>query len=124
VSSEAVVCPHCGQPEPGKGGCLEGVLITLFVIVGIGYFVGKPSNKDHTTPVPQQQVVGASAMAVQATLKRVIAPDELNVRTGPGTQYAVAGKIYSGNIVTVSDQQQGWSKINNGWVRSKFLTDQ
>ena len=105
-------------------GVVKGVVITIFVIPAIGYFVGKPSNKYHITQVPQQQVVGSSAMAVQATLKRVIAPDELNVRTGPGTQYAVVGKIYSGNIVTVSDQQQGWSKINNGWVRSKFLTDQ
>ena len=52
---------------------------------------------------------------------RVTAPDELNVRSGPGAKFNVLSKLHSGDSVLVQATENGWSYIGTGWVRSKFL---
>jgi N-acetylmuramoyl-L-alanine amidase len=53
--------------------------------------------------------------------------DILNVRSNAGTSYAIIGKLKKGQIVTVHENRQGWSKIafgqRYGWVSSQFLTN-
>lgn len=51
----------------------------------------------------------------------------LNIRSGPGTTYSVAGSAVKGDKVTVLEQSGDWSKIKNangveGWVMRKYLT--
>jgi len=49
----------------------------------------------------------------------------LNVRSGPGTNYDVIGKLYNGNNVDILEESGGWYKINyNGqeaWVCGKYV---
>jgi N-acetylmuramoyl-L-alanine amidase len=52
--------------------------------------------------------------------------DTLNVRSNAGTSYAIIGKLKKGQVVTVYENRQGWSKIASGkrygWVSSPLLT--
>lgn len=53
--------------------------------------------------------------------------DELNVRSGPGTEYRIIGKFYEGNSITVvSIQDSQWAKIKystrDGYVNRKYIS--
>jgi N-acetylmuramoyl-L-alanine amidase len=52
--------------------------------------------------------------------------DVLNVRAQPGTNYSVVGKLTKGQVVTVLEQKNGWSRMSygtmSGWVSSQYLT--
>lgn len=52
--------------------------------------------------------------------------DVLNVRSQPGTSYSIMGKLKQGQIVTIYEQKNGWSRIGygslKGWVASQYLT--
>lgn len=46
----------------------------------------------------------------------------LNVRKGPDKKFNSIGKKYTGDVVTVSEQKNGYGKIGPGqWVSMKFL---
>jgi N-acetylmuramoyl-L-alanine amidase len=46
----------------------------------------------------------------------------LNVRSGPGTTFAVLSKIKTGTKVTLVEQTNIWFKLNTGgWVSSDYL---
>lgn len=32
VSPEAKVCPHCGQPDPARPGCIAQLLSAVFIV--------------------------------------------------------------------------------------------
>lgn len=48
----------------------------------------------------------------------VIAPDGLNVRSGPSTSYKVITALPKGTKKTIVEEQDGWGKLSdiNGWV--------
>ncbi|MCU0468613.1 MAG: SH3 domain-containing protein [Arcicella sp.] len=49
-------------------------------------------------------------------------PIDLNVRSGPGTTFAVLSKIKTGTKVTLVEQTNIWFKLNTGgWVSSDYL---
>lgn len=48
----------------------------------------------------------------------------LNVRKEPKVANNIIGKLYNGDVVTVVETvDQNWTKINTGYVMSKFLED-
>jgi N-acetylmuramoyl-L-alanine amidase/Bacterial SH3 domain len=49
----------------------------------------------------------------------------LNVRSGPGSDYAKVGQIYEGDQVFVEEVSNKWARITatNNWVSQSFLTD-
>lgn len=49
--------------------------------------------------------------------------DELNVRSGPGTEYAIVGTYLQGEELFIHDQEGSWAKIglDERWVSRKFL---
>jgi N-acetylmuramoyl-L-alanine amidase len=51
--------------------------------------------------------------------------DVLNVRSQPGPSYSIVGKLKQGQVVTVYEQKNGWSRIVygslKGWVASQYL---
>ena len=54
----------------------------------------------------------------------VVTAGTLNVRSGPGTGYAVIGTLSKGTKVNVVSTSGSWSKINSpktGWVASQYL---
>ena len=48
----------------------------------------------------------------------------LNVRTGPGTGYAVAGKLLPGTVVEILETKNGgkWGRTAQGWVSMDYIT--
>ncbi|RFU62707.1 SH3 domain-containing protein [Bacillus sp. V59.32b] len=71
-----------------------------------------------TSVAPSKQVYAATQAKVNATT--------LNVREKPTTSSKVIGKYTKGQTVTITQQQNGWSKVpvgkKTGWVSSKYVT--
>ena len=51
-----------------------------------------------------------------------ITASSLNVRRGPGTNYAVAQTVSKGQAFTIVQQQDGWGKLKSGagWISLKY----
>lgn len=51
-----------------------------------------------------------------------ITASSLNVRRGPGTNYAVAQTVSKGQVFTIVQQQGGWGKLKSGagWISLKY----
>jgi|GEM_PF-5051926 len=55
--------------------------------------------------------------------------DELNIRSGPGTNYTIIDSISKGHAVQVTDYTKGWSYIiytdggtqKRGWAASRYI---
>lgn len=45
----------------------------------------------------------------------------LNVRSGPGTEYAVCGQVTEGYKLTIYEARDGWGRLNDGWVSLKYV---
>lgn len=68
----------------------------------------------------------AATMATQAFAVDATANMALNVRTGPGTNYAIVDALYAGEVVDVTGCQGGWCTISHsgpdGWVSANYLS--
>ena len=64
--------------------------------------------------------LGAEATPEQFTVQ--ITASSLNVRKGPGTNYAVAQTVSKGQVFTIVQQQDGWGKLKSGagWISLKY----
>ncbi len=51
----------------------------------------------------------------------VIAKSGLNIRVGPGTNYKKVGAYSYGTKVTVYSINNGWAKVNNGYMCAQYL---
>ncbi|MCP4153864.1 MAG: SH3 domain-containing protein [bacterium] len=49
---------------------------------------------------------------------------ELNIRKGPGSRNQRAGLLYSGNIVSVYEEKNGWARIDKEelWVFARYIS--
>ena len=87
---------------------------------GIAY---KPASKPSTT-VQQPVVNKQPTSSTQSFVVKVIV-DSLNIRKGPGVDYAVAGSIKKGQAYTIVEVQNGWGKLKSGagWINisSKYV---
>ena len=54
--------------------------------------------------------------------KGYVAANQLNVRTGPGTNYPVCGTLSNGAAVTILETNSGWGRINGGWISLNYLS--
>lgn len=61
------------------------------------------------------QTTTAASISVEAVSKTMYAKDNVNVRTGPGTSYDIAGYLKKGTAVEVTGLAE------NGWYRIKFM---
>lgn len=63
----------------------------------------------------------SGALAIEAN-----ATGSVNVRSGPGTSYAVLGQLQRGDNVNISQQSGGWCRVSlsgpDGWVSCRYLT--
>lgn len=73
---------------------------------------------EEAAPVVTAEVSAVSASAAQSESTYVkVTADALNVRTGPGTDYAVADELAQGKVVKVLGAQDGWYQIGSGLHR-------
>ena len=52
-----------------------------------------------------------------------VAASVLNIRKGPGTNYAIVGSTRRGDVVTIIEEQNGFGKLNTniGWVSLTYI---
>jgi len=72
-------------------------------------------------PVAEEAPVQAEAPAEEAQplVVRVTA-SSLNIRSGPDTSYAKAGKLSAGRTVEVLEVLDGWYKIDGGYISAEY----
>lgn len=46
----------------------------------------------------------------------------VNIRNGPGTEYAKVGGYAKGTIITVLEERDGWGRTDKGWVKLSNLS--
>ena len=75
-----------------------------------GSWVNLTQTKEAVTELPGEAV----------NLKVVVTADDVNIRKGPGTSYAKAGKANRGQELTLTRVQQGgmyrWGQFSGGWI--------
>ena len=54
------------------------------------------------------------------TVTMVVTGGTINVRTGPGTDYAVADELAQGKVVKVLGTQDGWYQIGSGYIDAAY----
>jgi uncharacterized protein YraI len=71
--------------------------------------------------------VSASYVAPSSAQVFAVTAGALNVRSGPGTQYAILGRVYRGMLRAVVGAQGDWRKIHfdgrEAWVHGAYLGD-
>ena len=104
-----------------------GVTYLVIMVVVIGYFKSdnyrspdaKTNNADGALPRADSNL---SKQGHRPARMRVIAPIELNIRRGPGTDYEVVEKLKNGDSVDVYEYDpNGWASTPRGWIRSRYL---
>ena len=55
--------------------------------------------------------------------KAVVTADTLNIRSGPGTNYAKRGSLTRGYQVEILETSGDWVRIGDGWVNASHLGD-
>lgn len=70
-------------------------------------------------------LVGHDKAEAAYSFQAKVTASSLNVRSGGSTAYPVVGSLKNGQIITVLEQKNGWSRISsgtlNGWVSSQYL---
>lgn len=73
-------------------------------------------------------LVGWNYPITASTNEVVINEDNLNLRSGPGTNYENLGQVHKGDIYTKVGEQSGWVEIQlegfTAWVSSEFVSKQ
>jgi hypothetical protein len=135
VSIKAKTCPHCGAGKPAKGGTnVSGktsfLVIAITIIVIFANFesfenleVGREtSNNASADPCEAKSPQRGHSMLVKG--------NDVNARTGPGTNYPkFAIPFQQGEGVSFLCQKSGWTRFmdrdgNIGWMKSTFLERQ
>ncbi len=78
----------------------------------LGVSTAQPSTVSAITPSP----------ATPTDKKVQITASLLNIRSGPGTQYAQVGTLKKGSIVSISATSGNWGKLSDGrgWISMKY----
>lgn len=110
----------CQAPGTSVGGSVVWDLLSDGSWVADRY-VSTPSNSTYSAPLPR---CGHGY--------QVDTSGSVNLRTGPGTNYAVAGSIPNGGLATLTCQATGtltngtrvWNRLDSGrWVADFFVAN-
>lgn len=87
---------------------------------GILEYLGVAYKGEGTTPAPTPQppVSNFNCYTVKITA------DVLNVRKGPGTNYAVGTTVKRGEVYTIVGESNGWGKLKSGagWISLEYTS--
>ncbi len=79
-----------------------------------------PQSQSDSTPAPSP-TPNPDPPALAGDYRMVKVNTSLRIRSGPGTQYEVLGKLANGVLIKVLKTQGSWVKIDRGWVSSGYL---
>ena len=100
-------------------GITGGVLILAGCLSGLTVNAAE-NNTVAVFTAPRRSL--ASAVEARTTHTATVTADTLNIRSGPGTEYARTGMLTRGYQVEVIETKGDWSRVDGGWVASKYLT--
>lgn len=60
--------------------------------------------------------------ATAAKTKITVIANLLNVRQGPGTQYAIVDRVSKGATYELLETSNGWGRIDKGWVSMQYVS--
>lgn len=88
--------------------------------------IAPPTPTPTPTPLPSPTPTFTVAPTPTPLVAKVRAPEEVNVRSGPGTQYDLLGRLPAGGEAIVIGRHGGWWQISfNGspaWVYGEIVT--
>ena len=94
----------------------RGVLVALVIgLVLTGCEDGQRSTPTRTPPPSTQSPTPPPEV-------RYVTAPALNVREGPGTEYAVVGSLRCGDRVTVLEWRGAWLRISQGWIHGDYTS--
>lgn len=87
---------------------------------------GWPETVPQEPQPPSQMATEPAGASVESQLYYVIPGiGELNIRSGPGTDYSEVGRIREGAAVTIQETAQSgsavWGRMYRGWVNMNYL---
>lgn len=85
---------------------------------GMNYYNKHASTPEKNKPLPKPST---PPPAKPSFLVRVTA-SELNIRSGPGTNYGINGVIKDRGVYTIVQEQNGWGKLKSGvgWIALNY----
>ena len=98
------------------------VLILLAGLAPISIAVQAPALPEEPAPASDVNAVSAASFPYVAE----IVGDDVNIRSGPGTNYYSCGKLNKGDRVEVVSTQSGWSRIvpptgTFSWISMQYV---
>lgn len=83
----------------------------------------KPDEKIAETSDESVTEESASPKKSKKLQKKVKTRTKLNIRKSPEVADNVIGSLSNGTVVSIESEKNGWSKIAEGYVMSKYLED-
>ncbi|WP_299818115.1 SH3 domain-containing protein [uncultured Pontibacter sp.] len=97
-------CKHCNS----GGSC---------GVCGGGSSSGKSTYSSSSSGTSSTYFPSSSGGSVLSKARYYIDADLLNVRSGPGSDYSVVGRVSRGEVIS------GTSSISSSWVKIDYVTD-
>ncbi len=70
----------------------------------------------------KSEVIEADPVSPVERTGTVTVSSSLNIRSGPGTGYDRTGKLQNGDKVTITEEQDGWGKLQQGgWISLDYI---
>lgn len=91
----------------------------------------KPADSNTSTgntdkPADSNTSTGNTGSTTAVTGKVVVTSGRLNIRSGPGTNYASVGSLAAGTTVTITERKTAggreWGKMDKGWVCMDYIS--
>ena len=78
----------------------------------------------YTTKVGTPTASKPTAVTQPSSYRVRVTADVLNIRSGPGVNYAKNGSITKGGVYTIVETKNGWGKLKSGagWISLEFTT--
>lgn len=85
-----------------------------YIAAEVNYRLGKAETAPASKPTQQPSTGTSYLVRVTASV--------LNIRKGPGTNYAVTGQIKDKGIYTIVEESSGWGKLKSGagWISLSY----
>ena len=87
---------------------------------------GNTSTGNTDKPADSNTSTGNTGSTTAVTGKVVVTSGRLNIRSGPGTNYASVGSLAAGTTVTITERKTAggreWGKMDKGWVCMDYIS--
>lgn len=102
---------------------LKLIVVILAVLTSVGF--AREAATSPERPVPARSAIAAGTPSFPYTAE--VIGDNINIRSGPGTDYYTCGKLNKGDMVEVVNKQFSWSRIvppggSFSWISMQYVS--